>query len=57
MSNSKKNTNYDIVAGIATAGIPHGMALANKLNVPFIYIREKPKDHGLKNQIEGIFSF
>lgn len=33
----------DIVAGTSTAGIPHGTALANKLDKPFIYIREKPK--------------
>ena len=50
----QENIVCDVVAGIATAGISHGMALANRLNLPFIYIREKPKDHGLKNQIEGI---
>lgn len=44
----------ELIAGTSTAGIPHGMSLANKLNLPFIYIREKPKLHGLKNQIEGI---
>ncbi len=43
-----------VIAGTSTAGIPHGSALATKLHVPFIYIRDKPKDHGLKNQIEGI---
>ncbi|MFH1054254.1 MAG: orotate phosphoribosyltransferase [Candidatus Woesearchaeota archaeon] len=50
----KESIQFDIVAGTSTAGIPHGMALANQLNKPFIYIRDKPKDHGLKNQIEGI---
>jgi len=45
---------YDVIAGTSTAGIPHGASLANELNGPFIYIREKPKGHGLKNQIEGI---
>ena len=48
---------YDIIAGTSTAGIPHGVTLANWLGedgVPFIYIRDKPKDHGLRNQIEGI---
>ena len=45
---------FDIIAGTSTAGIPHGMALANRLNCPFIYVRDKPKDHGLRNQIEGI---
>lgn len=44
----------DIIAGTSTAGIPHGTSLANKVEAPFIYIRDKPKDHGLKNQIEGI---
>ena len=43
-----------VIAGTSTAGIPPGNALANKLHRPFIYIRDKPKDHGLKNQIEGI---
>ncbi|MFH1316269.1 MAG: orotate phosphoribosyltransferase [Candidatus Woesearchaeota archaeon] len=50
----KESIQFDIVAGTSTAGIPHGMALANQLNKPFIYIRDKPKDHGLRNQIEGI---
>ena len=42
-----------IVAGVATAGIPHGALLANRLNIPFIYVRSKPKAHGRQNQIEG----
>ncbi len=41
------------VAGVATAGIPHGALLADRLNVPFIYIRSKAKAHGRQNQIEG----
>ena len=49
-----ENISFDIIAGTSTAGIPHGMALANRFNCPFIYIRDKPKDHGLRNQIEGI---
>ena len=49
-----ENIDFDIIAGTSTAGIPHGALLADKLNVPFIYIRDKPKAHGLKNQIEGI---
>jgi orotate phosphoribosyltransferase len=44
---------FDRVAGVATAGIPHGTLLADALNLPFLYIREKPKSHGRKNQIEG----
>jgi orotate phosphoribosyltransferase len=43
-----------VVAGTATAGIPHGALLADLLSLPFIYIREKPKAHGLKNRIEGL---
>jgi len=43
-----------VVAGTATAGIPHGALLADLLGAPFIYIRDKPKGHGLKNRIEGI---
>jgi orotate phosphoribosyltransferase len=44
----------DVVAGTATAGIPHGALLADLLSLPYIYIRDKPKSHGLKNRIEGI---
>lgn len=45
---------YDIIAGTSTAGISPGTLLADRFNAPFIYIRDKPKDHGLRNQIEGI---
>lgn len=45
---------FDVVAGTATAGIPHGTTLADMLNLPCIYVRDKPKSHGLKNRIEGI---
>ena len=41
------------VAGVATAGIPHGALLADRLNLPFLYIRSKAKAHGRQNQIEG----
>jgi orotate phosphoribosyltransferase len=44
----------EVVAGTATAGIPHGAILADLLLLPYIYIRDKPKGHGLKNRIEGI---
>ena len=43
----------DAIAGVATAGIPHGMLLADRLGLPFIYIRSKAKAHGKGNQIEG----
>lgn len=41
------------VAGVATAGIPQGALIADKLNLPFIYVRSRAKEHGLENQIEG----
>ncbi|MEO6637258.1 MAG: orotate phosphoribosyltransferase [Ginsengibacter sp.] len=51
-------TNFDkaeIVAGVATAGIPWGALVADQLKLPFIYVRPKPKEHGLGNQIEGFY--
>jgi orotate phosphoribosyltransferase len=44
----------EVVAGTATAGIPHGALLADLLSLPYIYIRDKPKAHGLRNRIEGL---
>ena len=41
------------IAGVATAGIAQGALVADKLNVPFVYVRPKPKDHGMENLIEG----
>lgn len=52
------NDTYDnvgLIAGVATAGIPWGTLLADKLGLPFIYVRPKPKEHGLGNQIEGFY--
>lgn len=43
----------DCIAGVATAGIPHGAILADALGIPFIYVRSSPKTHGLTNTIEG----
>jgi orotate phosphoribosyltransferase len=45
---------FSVIAGTSTSGIPWGALLANEFKSPFIYVRDKPKDHGLKNQIEGI---
>lgn len=50
----EENITIDVVAGTATAGIPHGTSLADLLDLPYIYIRDKPKGHGLRNRIEGI---
>jgi orotate phosphoribosyltransferase len=44
---------FDAVAGVATAGIPHGALLADRLQSPFIYVRSKVKSHGRQNRIEG----
>ena len=44
---------FDSVAGVATAGIAHGALLADRLKLPFAYVRSKPKDHGKQNLIEG----
>ncbi len=43
----------DVIAATATAGIPHGAWIAQKLNKPMIYVRGEKKKHGRKNQIEG----
>lgn len=44
-----------LLAGVATAGIPWGAMAADQLKLPYIYVRPKPKEHGLGNQIEGYF--
>src|ERR1700709_1623615 len=41
------------IAGVATAGIPQGVLVAQELGLPFIYVRSKPKEHGRGNMIEG----
>ena len=43
----------DAVAGVATGAIAQGALVADALNLPFVYVRSKPKDHGLENLIEG----
>ena len=43
----------DIIAGVATNAIAHGVLVAEQLSLPFIYVHPQPKDHGLENQIEG----
>lgn len=50
---SKSFSPFDIIAGVATAGIPHGALLAHALNLPFVYVRSKAKEHGRQNLIEG----
>lgn len=44
----------DIIAGIATGGIPHAAWIASELDLPMIFVRSKPKEHGRGNQVEGL---
>lgn len=43
----------NLIAGVATAGIAHGALLAERLGLPFVYVRATPKKHGRQNRIEG----
>jgi len=45
----------EMLAGVATAGVPWGAMVADQLKLPYIYVRPKPKEHGLGNQIEGFY--
>jgi len=45
----------ELVAGVATGAIAHGALVAEKLGLPFIYVRSEAKEHGLGNQIEGFY--
>ena len=49
----EKYPEAEVIAGVATGAIAHGMLVAQELGLPFIYVRSKPKDHGLENLIEG----
>ena len=46
----------ELLAGVATAGIAWGALAADQLKLPYIYVRPKPKEHGLGNQVEGHFN-
>ena len=46
----------DAIAGVATAGISWGAMAADQLKLPFMYVRPKPKEHGMGNQIEGLYN-
>jgi len=50
-----KYSQVEVIAGVATGAIAHGMLVADRLNLPFIYVRSVPKSHGLANQIEGYY--
>lgn len=49
----EKGLEADCIAGVATGGIPYGALVADKLNLPFVYVRSKIKEHGRKNLVEG----
>jgi orotate phosphoribosyltransferase len=49
----EEKINFDVLAGIETAGIPHSAALGFKLQKPSVFIRKKAKDHGTKKMVEG----
>lgn len=45
----------EVIAGVATGAIAHGMLVADRLGLPFIYVRSAAKSHGMTNQVEGAF--
>lgn len=49
----KHVTEVDVIAGTATAGIPHAALLSDALHLPMVYVRGSAKEHGRQNQIEG----
>lgn len=46
-------SDVEAIAGVATAGIPQGALIADEMELPFLYVRSKPKGHGMENMIEG----
>ncbi len=44
----------EVIAGVATGAIAHGLLVAHQLGLPFVYVRSKPKSHGMGSQIEGL---
>ena len=51
----EKFPDAELLAGVATAGIAWGAMAADQLKLPYVYVRPKPKEHGLGNQIEGFY--
>ncbi len=51
----EKFPDAQLIAGVATAGIAWGAMIADQLKLPYVYVRPKPKEHGLGNQIEGYY--
>lgn len=52
---SEKYPQAELIAGVATGAIAHGILVADKMDLPFIYVRSGAKGHGLGNQVEGYF--
>ncbi len=52
----EKFPDAEVIAGVATAGIAHGVMAADLLKLPFIYVRSEAKKHGMGNQIEGVLN-
>lgn len=50
---AEKYPDAQVIAGVATGAIAHGVLVAERMGKPFIYVRSAPKSHGLANQIEG----
>ena len=50
---AKSFNHVNMIAGVATAGIPHGALIADEMSLPFVYVRSKTKGHGRQNKIEG----
>jgi orotate phosphoribosyltransferase len=53
---NEKYPEAELIAGVATGAIAHGVLVAEEMQKPFIYVRSAPKGHGLGNQIEGQYS-
>jgi orotate phosphoribosyltransferase len=50
---NRKRISFDVIAGIATGGVPHSSALAYLMRAPSVYVRAQSKEHGTQNRIEG----
>jgi orotate phosphoribosyltransferase len=53
---AEKYPEAELIAGVATGAIAHGVLVAEEMQKPFIYVRSAPKGHGLGNQIEGQYT-
>ena len=53
---SRHFPDVEVIAGVATGGIPMGILIADRMKLPFIYVRQEPKEHGLMRQVEGDYN-